>query len=56
VRDELVTPPESDALVRRRLVVRTAEFDEANETMQRVFLPMAMWPMSLPQPELEEGA
>ena len=49
----MVTPPESDALVRRRLLVRTADFDEAHETMQRVFLPMAMWPMSPPQTELD---
>jgi hypothetical protein len=27
----------------RRLVVRTADFDEAHRAMERVFLPMAMW-------------
>ena len=29
----------------RRLVVHTTDFDEAHRTMERVFLPMAMWPM-----------
>lgn len=37
-------PPEADAPA-RRLLVRTTDFDEAHQTMQRVFLPMAMWPM-----------
>jgi hypothetical protein len=28
-----------------RLVVHTTDFDEDHRTMERVFLPMAMWPM-----------
>ncbi len=36
--------PDDDVPV-RRLVVRTTDFDEAHRTMERVFLPMAMWPM-----------
>jgi hypothetical protein len=29
----------------RRLVVHTTDFNEAHRTMERVFLPIAMWPM-----------
>ncbi|MDT7596492.1 MAG: hypothetical protein QOJ06_2038, partial [Pseudonocardiales bacterium] len=36
---------DEDVPVRRRLVVQTADFDEAHQTMERVFLPMAIWPM-----------
>jgi hypothetical protein len=34
-----------DAAPVRRLVVRTTDFDEVRRTMERVFLPMAMWPL-----------
>jgi AraC-like DNA-binding protein len=40
----MVTLPDEDVPV-RRLVVHTTDFDEAHRTMERVFLPMAMWPM-----------
>jgi AraC-like DNA-binding protein len=38
------TLPANDASA-RRLIVRTKDFDEAHRTMERVFLPMEMWPM-----------
>jgi AraC-like DNA-binding protein len=40
----IVMPGDDNAQV-RRLVVRTKDFDEAHRAMERVFLPMAMWPM-----------
>lgn len=38
----------------RRLVVHTTDFDEAHRTMERVFLPMAMWPIE-PQTAVDMG-
>ena len=40
----MATLPGNEASV-RRVVVRPMDFDEAHRTMERVFLPMAMWPM-----------